>query len=96
MKFTPLIAAASVAVAAIASAPVQAQTETRTVVTVGAPAGPGWVSYHERTYSHDWDGPRYYDTEGPHHGWYNYNNNYYQNCSYRVTPHGHKRDWHCW
>ena len=68
MKFTPLIAAASVAVAAIVSAPISAQTETRTVVTVGAPDGPGWVSYHERTYSHDWDGPRYYDAEGPHHG----------------------------
>jgi hypothetical protein len=93
MKFTPLIAAASVAIAAIASAPAPAQT--RTVVTVGAPAGPGWVTYREHTYSHDWDGPRYYDADGPHHGWYNYNNNYYQNCSYRHGRH-HHRDWQCW
>lgn len=93
MKFTPLIAAAGVAVAAIASVP--APAETRTVIAIGAPTGPGWISYRERGWHHGWDGPRYYDAAGPHHGWYNWNNNYYRNCSYRWG-HRHRRDWHCW
>lgn len=94
MKITPLIAAAGVAAAAIFTAPATAQ---RTVVTVvGPPTGPGWIAYHDRGWHRGWDGPRYYDREGPHRGWYSWNNNYYQNCSYRLTRHGHRRDWHCW
>jgi len=95
MKITPLIAAASIAAVAAFTAPASAQ-RTVVSVTAGPPVGDGWVTYHETHYDHDWDGPRYYDHEGPHHGWYSWNNGYYQNCSYRITPHGHKRDWHCW
>jgi hypothetical protein len=95
MKFMPLMAAAGFAAAALA--PVSA-ADARTVVAVGvgAPAGPGWYGYHERVYRTGWDGPRYYGEPGPHHGWYNYNNNYYQNCSYRWTRHHRSREWRCW
>jgi hypothetical protein len=95
MKIVPLLAAAGIAAVATLSVPAGAQ-RTVVAVTAGPPEGDGWVSYRETHYATDWDGPRYYDREGPHHGWYSWNNGYYQNCSYRVTPHGHKRDWHCW
>ena len=94
MKIMPLLAAVGLVAAAL-SVPAAAQ-RTVVSVTTGAPTGPGWVTYHETTYPHDWDGPRYYTETGPHHGWYSWDNNYYEHCSYRITPHGHKRDWHCW
>jgi len=94
MKIMSLVAAAGIATAAAFSIPATAQ---RTVMTVGvAPVGPGWVAYHDRGWHRGWDGPRYWDHPGPHRGYYAWNNGYYRNCSYRVTRHGHRRDWHCW
>jgi predicted amidohydrolase len=94
MKITPLIAAAGMAAASLGMAP--AHSETRTVIAVGAPVGPGWVAYHDRGWHRGWDGPRYWDHDGPHRGWYNWHNNYYQNCSYRWSHHRRVREWHCW
>ena len=95
MKITPLVVAASIVAAGAFSAPATAQ-RTVVAVGVGAPVGPGWVGYHDRGWHRGWDGPRYWDHPGPHRGWYAWNNGYYQNCSYRITRHGHRRDWHCW
>lgn len=66
-------------------------------VGVGAPTGPGWSSYRERRVAGPgWDGPGYYDSPGEHYGWYRYNDDYYQNCSYRWTNHHRNREWRCW
>jgi len=94
MKIVPLLAAVGIAATAL-TVPAMAQ-QTTVSVTAGPPTGPGWVTYHETHYTTDWDGPRYYDHPGPHHGWYAWQDNYYEHCSYRITPEGHKRDWHCW
>lgn len=94
MKIVPLLAAVGIAATAL-TVPATAQRTTVTV-TAGPPTGPGWVTYHETHYTTDWDGPRYYDHPGPHHGWYAWQDNYYEHCSYRIMPDGRKRDWHCW
>jgi len=93
MKIAPFIAAVFAA-ATIAGVP--AHADTRTVIAIGAPSGPGWIAYHDRGRRRGWDGPRYYGREGPHRGWYSWNNNYYQNCSYRWTHRRHRREWRCW
>ena len=94
MKIVPLLAAVGIAATALTVAAMAQRTVVS--VTAGPPVGAGWVTYHETHYAPDWDGPRYYDHPGPHHGWYAWQDNYYEHCSYRITPEGHKRDWHCW
>jgi hypothetical protein len=93
MKIMPFVAAAGIAAAAAFSTPATAQ-RTVVAVGVGAPAGPGWIAYHDRAYRRGWDGPRYWH-RGPHRGYYAWNGGYYQNCSYRRHRH-HRRVWHCW
>jgi hypothetical protein len=98
MKLRTFLIVAGLAVGpltALAPLPAAAQVS----VSIGAPSGPGWYRWREhRKAMGGWDGPVYYDVRGPHFGWYSWNNNYYQNCSWRWNDgrrHRH-RDWTCW
>lgn len=94
MKIPSLLTAAGLAASSlVALAPVPAVAQVS--VTIGRPVGPGWYRWHERrVYA---GGPAYYDVRGPHYGWYNWNNDYYQNCSWRwVGRHHRQREWRCW
>ena len=96
MKIRNILAAIGVATAAVTPIAGQAQAQ-RLVVSVGAPAGPGWYGYRDRVYRSGWDGPRYWDRAGPHRGYYAWNGGYYQNCSYRWKGRHHRaREWRCW
>jgi len=95
MRAFNMIMAAGVVLTGVGAgvqAPVAAQG---VVVAVGAPSGPGWNRWHDRrrVYARGWGGPVYYRERGPHYGWYRWNNNYYQNCSWRGRR---QREWHCW
>jgi len=94
MKALNLILAAGVALTA-AGLQAPAAKAQGVAVVVGQPTGPGWNRWHDRrrAYARGWGGPRWYGERGPHYGWYRWNNNYYQNCSWRGRRH---REWRCW
>ncbi len=95
MKIIPFAAAGLAVAAAAPIAPLFSTAQAQRVVVAGGPAGPGWYRYHDRRWRRGWDGPRYYAGAGPHRGWYNWNNRYYRNCSYRWAHHR-RRVWRCW
>jgi hypothetical protein len=98
MKLPSLLGVAAVAVASMtALAPAPASAQMR--VVVGPPDGPGWNRWSDRRiYGRGWTGPAYYRVRGPHYGWYHWNDDYYQNCSWRwVGGRRHRhREWRCW
>jgi hypothetical protein len=92
MKVSTIIVSACMAASSLAIAtPAPAQG---IAVTIGDP-GPGWTRWHSHRYDRTWDGPLWYRERGPHYGWYSWNNQYYQNCSWRWDGH-HHREWRCW
>lgn len=94
MRIHHVLAAAGLGVAALVT-PSNAPAK-KVVVVVGAPAGPGWNTWHERRMMRrGWYGPAWYNGPGRHHGWYHWRNSYYQNCAWRWTRH-HQREWRCW
>jgi len=91
MKTINMLAAIGVAASSLSLAtPAPAQVR----VVIGDP-GPGWNRWHERRYDRAWNGPAWYNGAGPHHGYYHWNNNYYQNCSWRNGARR-QREWRCW
>jgi hypothetical protein len=95
MKVAYLLAAAGVAAASltVVASPAPAQPIR---VVIGEPHGPGWYRWHDRRVAaRGWDGPAWYNGPGAHHGWYHWNNDYYQNCSWRWGAR-HRRSWQCW
>jgi len=94
MKTSHLIGAAALIFASAGMTAAIAQPEW----APPADWGPGWHHWQEhRVAAANWEGPTWYDGPGEHHGWYQWNNNWYQHCGWRWRDeHRRDRDWRCY
>lgn len=92
MKGVTWLGAAALAIATLSATPAASQPGW----SPPSDWGTGWREWRGRDVERTgWSGPGWYNGPGEHHGWYHYNNSWYEHCGWRWSHHRHDREWRC-